>query len=130
MHAEANDAMRPRRLLTISHSYCVGLNRRLAHELARAGDWDVTAAGPARFRGDFGWHALEPAPDEPCRIIALPVHFGRRIHVMTYGRGLSSLLAEPWDLVHCWEEPYVAATVQIARRMAANVPPVLATFQN
>ena len=49
---------------------------------------------------------------------------------MLYGRELSSLLAEPWDLVHCWEEPYVAASAQIARRIAPNVPLVLATFQN
>ena len=53
-----------RRLLTIGHSYCVALNRRLPHEIARSGDWDVTAVGPARFHGDFGLHTLEPAPDE------------------------------------------------------------------
>ena len=119
-----------RRLLTIGHSYCVALNRRLPHEIARAGDWDVTAVGPARFHGDFGWHTLEPTPDELCNVVPVPVRFGRRIHVMRYGRGLSSLLAEPWDLVHCWEEPYVAAAAQIARGMAPNVPLVLATFQN
>ena len=119
-----------RRLLTIGHSYCVALNRRLPHEIARAGDWDVTAVGPARFHGDFGWHTLEPTPDELCSVVPVPVRFGRRIHVMRYGRGLSSLLAEPWDLVHCWEEPYVAAAAQIARGMAPNVPLVLATFQN
>ena len=119
-----------RRLLTIGHSYCVALNRRLPHEIARTGDWDVTAVGPARFHGDFGWHTLEPTPDELCNVVPVPVRFGRRIHVMRYGRGLSSLLAEPWDLVHCWEEPYVAAAAQIARGMAPNVPLVLATFQN
>jgi glycosyltransferase involved in cell wall biosynthesis len=119
-----------RRLLTIGHSYCVALNRRLPHEIARAGDWDVTAVGPARFHGDFGWHTLEPTPDELCNVVPVPVRFGRRIHVMRYGRGLSSLLAEPWDLVHCWEEPYVAAAAQIAHGMAPNVPLVLATFQN
>ena len=119
-----------RRLLTIGHSYCVALNRRLPHEIARAGDWDVTAVGPARFRGDFGWHTLEPTPGELCNVVPVPVRFGRRIHVMLYGRALSSLLAEPWDLVHCWEEPYVAAAAQIARRVAPNVPLVLATFQN
>jgi len=119
-----------RRLLTIGHSYCVALNRRLPHEIARAGDWDVTAVGPARFHGDFGWHTLESTPDELCNVVPVPVRFGRRIHVMRYGRGLSSLLAEPWDLVHCWEEPYVAAAAQIARGMAPNVPLVLATFQN
>jgi glycosyltransferase involved in cell wall biosynthesis len=119
-----------RRLLTIAHSYCVALNRRLPHEIARAGDWDVTAVGPARFRGDFGWHTLEPAPGESCTVVPVPVIFGRRIHVMRYGRALSSLLAEPWDLVHCWEEPYVAAALQIAHGVSPNVPLVLATFQN
>ena len=119
-----------RRLLTIGHSYCVALNRRLPHEIARAGDWDVTAVGPARFHGDFGWHTLERTPDELCNVVPVPVRFGRPIHVMQYGRGLSSLLAEPWDLVHCWEEPYVAAAAQIARGIAPNVPLVLATFQN
>jgi glycosyltransferase involved in cell wall biosynthesis len=119
-----------RRLLTIGHSYCVALNRRLPHEIARLGDWDVTAVGPARFRGDFGWHTLEAAPGELCKAIPVSVRFGRRVHVMLYGPALLSLLAEPWDLVHCWEEPYVAAAAQIARRMAPNVPLVLATFQN
>ena len=119
-----------KRLLTIGHSYCVALNRRLPHEMARAGDWDVTAVGPARFHGDFGWHTLEPAPGELCTAVAVPVRFGRHIHVMQYGRALSSLLAEPWDLVHCWEEPYVAAAAQIARGVAPKVPLVLATFQN
>jgi glycosyltransferase involved in cell wall biosynthesis len=130
-HIEANEGMRKRRrLLTIGHSYCVALNRRLPHEIAQAGDWDVTAVGPARFRGDFGWHTLEPTPGEFCNVVPVPVQFGRRIHVMRYGRALSSLLAQRWDLVHCWEEPYVAAAAQIARGMAPNVPLVLATFQN
>jgi len=121
---------RRRRLLTIGHSYCVALNRRLPNEIARAGDWDVTTVGPARFRGDFAWHTLEPAADELCDLIPVPVRFGRLVHVMLYGRALWSLLAEPWDLVHCWEEPYVAAAAQIARRVAPDVPLVLATFQN
>ncbi len=121
---------RRRRLLTIAHSYCVALNRRLPNEIARVGDWDVTAVGPARFRGDFGWHTLEAAPGELCHVVPVSVRFGRQVHVMLYGRALSSLLAEPWDLVHCWEEPYVAAAAQIARRVAPNVPLVLATFQN
>jgi glycosyltransferase involved in cell wall biosynthesis len=120
---------RRRRLLTIGHSYCVALNRRLPNELARLG-WEVTAVGPARFRGDFGWHMLEAAPDEACRAVPIPVRLGGRVHVMRYGRELASLLAERWDLVHCWEEPYVAAAAQIARRVAADVPLVFATFQN
>jgi glycosyltransferase involved in cell wall biosynthesis len=119
-----------RRLLTIGHSYCVALNRRLPQEIARIGDWDVTAVGPARFRGDFGWHTLASMPGELCTVVPVRVRFGRRIHMMRYGRELSSLLAERWDLVHCWEEPYVAAAAQIARGVAPDVPLVLATFQN
>jgi glycosyltransferase involved in cell wall biosynthesis len=121
---------RRRRLLTIGHSYCVTLNRRLPHELARLGDWDVTAVGPARFPGDFGWHTLQPDPDEACRVVPVPVHFSRPVHVMLYGRELSKILAEPWDLVHCWEEPYIAAALQIARMTGRRVPLVFATFQN
>ena len=47
--------MTRRRLLTIAHSYCVALNRRLAHEMARAGgdEWEVVAVAPRFFRGDL-----------------------------------------------------------------------------
>jgi len=121
---------RRRRLLTIAHSYAVGMNRRLAHELALAGGWDVTAVAPARFRGDFAWHTVEPLPGEACAVAPVPAHFTRRVHVMLYGRALASLLAQPWDLVHAWEEPYIAAGAQIAAWTPAGVPLVYATFQN
>ncbi len=121
---------RRRRLLTIAHSYCVDLNRRLAQELAVGGEWDVTAVGPARFRGDFGWHALQPHRSEACNVVPVPVHFNPPIHLMFYGRRLAQLLREPWDLVHCWEEPYVAAAAQVAFSAGRNVPIVYATFQN
>jgi glycosyltransferase involved in cell wall biosynthesis len=49
---------------------------------------------------------------------------------MLYGRRLSKLLREPWDLVHCWEEPYVAAAAQVLFNTPAHVPVVFATFQN
>ena len=119
-----------RRLLTIGHSYCVSVNRRLAHELARAGSWDVTVVGPSRFRGDFSWHVLTPAQDERCHVAPIPVRCGRQVHVMTYARQLRDLLQQPWDLVHCWEEPYVAAAAQVAAWTPVRVPLVLATFQN
>jgi glycosyltransferase involved in cell wall biosynthesis len=118
------------RLLTIAHSYCVGVNRRLADEIARTGDWKVTAVGPARFRGDFGWHTLQPAPGEQCTTVAVPVHLSRPVHLMWYGPQLSALLREPWDLVHCWEEPYVTSAAQVARNVGPGVPLVFATFQN
>jgi len=119
-----------RRLLTIGHSYSVGVNRRLAHELALTGDWDVTAAAPARFHGDFGWHVLESQPGERCTLAPLPAYFTRPVHLMLYGRPLFELLRQPWDLVHCWEEPYVAAAAEVAFATPARVPLVFATFQN
>jgi glycosyltransferase involved in cell wall biosynthesis len=59
------------------------------------------------------------------------VYFSRRVHLMLYGREVSRLLREePWDLVHCWEEPYIAAAAQVARATPSRVPLVFATFQN
>lgn len=118
-----------RRLLAIGHSYCVELNRRLPQEMARLG-WEVTVAAPARFRGDFGWHTTAAAPDEPCRVVAMPTLFGRRVHTMMYGDALRRLLADSWDAVHCWEEPYVVSAGQIARAVGPSTPLVFATFQN
>jgi glycosyltransferase involved in cell wall biosynthesis len=117
-------------LLTIGHSYCVDLNRRLAHEIARRGDWDVTVAAPAHFDGEFGRHTLHPQASEPCTVVPVPVHFSRRVHVMLYGRALAELVRQSWDLIHMWEEPYVAAAAQVVRATPRDVPLVLATFQN
>ena len=52
---------RRRRIFSIAHSYCVALNRRLAHEMARAGgpDWEITAVAPAFFHGDLRSIELE-----------------------------------------------------------------------
>ena len=102
-----------RRLLTIGHSYSVAANRRLAQALAVRGDWDVTVAAPKRFRGDFRTHELHGEPGEAYALEALPARMTRPVHVMLYGRRLRDLLQQPWDLVHCWEEPYVAAAAQV-----------------
>ncbi|MFL5540090.1 MAG: glycosyltransferase, partial [Longimicrobiaceae bacterium] len=122
----------PRRLLTIGHSYVVAANRRLAHELARAGAgaWEVTAAAPARYPGDLRDVELEPIAGEACRIVAVPVQHARRPHFMLYGRRLRELLREPWDVVHCWEEPYVLSAWQVARWARPEAALVYATFQN
>ena len=122
--------MSQRRLLAIGHSYCVGLNRRLPQEMARAGGWDVTVAAPDRFRGDFEWHTTTASVDEPCRVVPIPIRFGARVHTMLYGSTLHSLLQERWDAVHCWEEPYVASAMQVARAVRPGTPLVFATFQN
>jgi glycosyltransferase involved in cell wall biosynthesis len=120
-----------RRLLTIGHSYVVGQNRRLAHEMAvaGAGEWDVTAVAPAWLAGDLREIALEPLGGERCRVLPLTMALGRVPHLRQY-RGLAPILRQRWDLVHCWEEPYVAAAWQVARHMPPGATLVVATFQN
>jgi glycosyltransferase involved in cell wall biosynthesis len=123
----------PRRLITIAHSYAVALNRRLAHELARAGgdEWAVTAVAPAFIRGDLRPVPFEPGDGrEPYRLEVVPSHFTWRNHVMLYGRKLRALLREPFDMVHCWEEPYVLAGGQIAWWTPRRTAFVFQTFQN
>ena len=118
--------------MTIGHSYVVAQNRRLAHEMARQshGEWAVTTAAPARLRGDLRDIELEPIAGEACTVVPLPVHLGRYPHLRIYGGKLRSLLIQPWDLVHCWEEPYVLAAAQIARQLRPTTKFVPATFQN
>ena len=120
-----------KRLLTIGHSYVVGQNRRLADEMARVGrgDWTVTAAAPESYAGDLRHITLEPVAGEACALVPLPTHLDRSPHLMFYG-GLRALMAQPWDVVHCWEEPYVAAAAQIASMAPPHAAFVFATFQN
>jgi phosphatidylinositol alpha-1,6-mannosyltransferase len=119
-----------RRLLTIGHSYVVGTNRRLARAMAAAGagEWEVTAAAPSTFPGDLGPITLEPAPDE--RVEALSLRAAGGVHTMLYGNELRALLRRGWDVVHCWEEPYILAGAQLAAWTPRDVRLVFATFQN
>ncbi len=118
-------------LLTIGHSYVVSLNRRLADEMAREGGdrWRVTAAAPESYAGDLGRVELERSGDEACQVVPLPVHLDRSPHLMMYGR-LAPLMRQPWDVVHCWEEPYVMAAAQIAAAAPRSARFVFSTFQN
>jgi len=108
------------------------LNRRILNEIARVGadDWEIAAAAPASFPGDLAPITLQRAPEERVPVYGIPVHFASRIHWMLYGRALRSLLRQPWDLVHCWEEPYILAGLQIAYWTPAVTPLVFYTFQN
>lgn len=122
-----------KRLLTIGHSYVVAANRRLAHEmaLAGAGEWEVTAVAPERFPGDLRPITLEPIEGEACRTVAVPVRFASQPHLMRYGRQLATLLRrERWDVIHCWQEPFVLSAAQVAKAARPEPALVYATFQN
>ena len=120
-----------RALLTIGHSYVVSENRRLAHEMAvqGRGRWRVTAIAPERYRGDMGPIHARPEPWEASDLHTVPVRFDRFPHFMRYA-GLAGEMEGQWDLVHAWEEPYVAAGAQIASAVPAGSRFVVSTFQN
>jgi glycosyltransferase involved in cell wall biosynthesis len=125
---------RPRKLLSVGHSYVVSTNRRLAHEMARLGGgaWEVTAAAPRYFHGfkDLRPNRLEPLKDERCPVVPLSAFLTHRVHLFFYGSGLRSLLAGGWDLVHCWEEPYIFAGGQVAWWTPRGTPLVYRTAQS
>lgn len=123
---------RPRRLLTIAHSYCVALNRRLADEMVRAGGgrWEVTAVAPRFMQGDLRPVPLEIREDERSGLEAVPVYLTKYLHFMFYGWRLRDLLRQPLDLVHCWEEPFNLAGAQVAWWTPRRTPFVFSTLQN
>jgi len=120
------------RLLTVGHSYCVGLNRRLAHELSREGPagTEVVVVAPRRIRGDLGPIRLEVEPAEPVRVEGVGTWPPAPPQLMMYGPRLRSILRERWDLVHCWEEPFTLAAGQVARGADPTVPLVYWTAQS
>lgn len=125
-------AVAGRRLLTIGHSYVVAANRRLAHEMAvqSGGAWEVTAIAPASYRADLGGRMdVQRIEGEASRIETLAVRFDRVPHLMWYG-DLNRVLNGRWDVVHCWEEPYILAGAQVARGTPRNARLVVASFQN
>jgi glycosyltransferase involved in cell wall biosynthesis len=119
--------------LTLGHSYVVGLNRRLAHEMSHLGSaWEVVAAAPTYFYGPADLHPnlLEVCKNEPCPIVPLRAYFSKRIHFFFYGSALQSLLGQGWDLVHCWEEPYILSGAQVAFWTPISTRLVFRTAQN
>ena len=121
-----------KRLLTIGHSYIVEQNRRLAHEIARAGrgEWDVTVAAPTSVVGEPHVTSLSVGADEPCLVRPLTLRLGGHPHARFFSGGLRALLRQPWDVVHVWQEPYVVAAAQIAGLVRGDARLVPATFQN
>ena len=121
-----------RKLLSIAHSYVVGLNRRLVNEMSLLGkdQWEVTAVAPAFIYGDLSPISLETASEEICTLETVPVYNSKYIHIMTYGWKLRDILQQDWDLIHCWEEPYILVGAQIAYWSKQKAPLIYSTFQN
>src|SRR5689334_12403674 len=95
-----------------------------------AGEWEVTAVAPSRLQGDLRYIELEPIAGESCSVVPLGMHFGSHPQLRIYNRHLGAVLRQRWDVVHVWEEPYVVAAAQIARRVPRGVKLIPETFQN
>lgn len=92
--------------------------------------WEVTALAPRFFYGDLRPIPVEHQPGELCRLVTAPAYLTRLPQFFFYGRGLRDVLREHWDLVHCWEEPYVLASGQVAWWRQPSASLVFYTFQN
>jgi len=125
---------KPRKLLTIGHSYVLRVNRSLANELQAQSDgkWEVTAVAPTFFSGKNDIRPLKFDADlqELIRVESVASRLSSRVHFFHYGSQLKSIIREGFDLVHAWEEPYIAAGLQIARATPRNVPLVFRTAQS
>ena len=108
------------------------MNRRMPHWIAKVGGgrWTVTVCAPATFRGDLGRIHATREDSELFDLRLIPVHLDRWIHFFFYGQGLRPLLKEKWDLIHMWEEPYIAAGWQIAAMSDTKTPLVYYSCQN
>jgi len=125
---------RPRKLLSIGHSYVVPLNRRLANEMQRlAGDrWEIACVAPSHFHGsrDLRSVAFQPDKHDLARVEAIDVRWTSRVHLFHYKRRLKRLMAEGWDVIHAWEEPFILAGAQLASYAPRDAALIYATFQN
>ncbi|RUS95413.1 glycosyltransferase family 4 protein [Trichormus variabilis] len=121
-----------RKLLSIGHSYVVNLNRRLVNEMSLLGqdEWEITAVAPSFMYGDLRPMHLETDPHEICHLEPVAVYNSQRIHIMTYGWRLREIMQQGWDLIHCWEEPYIFAGAQVAWWLPEGTPLVYRTAQS
>ncbi len=121
------------RILSIGHSYVVGLNRRLCRELARKSGVELTVAAPARFPGDLREIELEPnSSSDAYELAPIRVRMGKIPHVFTYDPSSLRKLMKTggFDVVHAWEEPYIMSGAEIALLKPKRTKLVYSTFQN
>jgi glycosyltransferase involved in cell wall biosynthesis len=110
-------------ILSIGHSYAVAMNRATMRAIAEDLDFKITVAAPASHAGDLRAIVCEPEPPgSNLKLVKLPARWTSRNHVFHYKqKDLTELSASAnFDVVHMWEEPYLAAGYQIARAWAAS----------
>lgn len=115
------------KVLSIGHSYVVAMNRAILRELAEDPAFDVTIGAPAKFNGSLRTIEIEPEPrDSKLKIVPLRTQLSQKMHVFTYHPlDLRSLLNQPFDCAHIWEEPYILAGFQVMRGLSSRQIPFL-----
>jgi glycosyltransferase involved in cell wall biosynthesis len=121
-----------RKILSIGHSYIVGVNRRLVNEMSRisTGKWEVQAIAPSKLNNDFRHFEYRREPTDICTISALPVYLDTSTHTMCYDWRIAEILNSDWDIVHCWQEPYIVCGAQVAYLTTSRAKLVYYSPQN
>lgn len=121
-----------RRLLTVGHSYVIGVNRRLSHEFSRVGkgSWEVSCIAPEKYRADLGWARFERTEGDNELTRAVSAYGTSSPHLFVYGTELRAQLSGGWDVVYAWEEPYIVSGWQIARWTPRSTRFTFLTLQN
>lgn len=73
---------------------------------------------------------FEPDSNADCRVLSVNAYLTRKVHIFLYGWQLRSILSENWDLIHCWEEPYIFAGGEVAWFAKSKTPLVFRTAQS
>ena len=122
------------KVLTIGHSYVVGLNRSTVRHIAKDPTFDITVAAPRVFRDELRTVEIEPEPeDSQIRLVPIDAYLTRTMQLFTYSRSQIQRLLDDgdFDLVHIWEEPYVFAGFQLSREVhRRKIPFCFRTAQN
>ncbi|NET72294.1 MAG: glycosyltransferase family 4 protein, partial [Sphaerospermopsis sp. SIO1G2] len=81
-------------------------------------------------RGNLRPITLETDPEEICNLKAVSVYGSKIPHIMTYGWQLRKILQQDWDLVHCWQEPFLFSGGQVAWWIPEQIPLIYRTAQS
>lgn len=122
-----------KRILSIGHSYVLGVNRPTIREIARDETLDVTVVAPQNFHGSLSSLKCEPEENSNIKLIPVATYFSQKIHFFIYDpKALYKVFkSQKWDLIHIWEEPYIFSGWQVARfAQAFNIPYFFWTAQN
>jgi len=130
---DGENLKKPLRILSVGHSYVVGLNRGILREIAKDSNFDVTVVGPSFFKGSLRDLPFEKEPSgSPLKVKTIPAYLTHRMHIFAYDHfALKKIFQEKYDILHIWEEPYIFAGYQIARLAAkSKIPFCVRTAQS